>query len=109
MSETIHYKGTLTKVERLENESLEEQCKRLLNGKELDDCYDTYKEMLLNEFYKQYYLYNDILYLVNKIELYGDVFNASNGKNGEINFEIVYYNGGCSFNDAIERALNDIK
>jgi len=37
------------------------------------------------------------------------VFNASNGKNGEINFEVVYYNGGCSFNDAIERALNDIK
>jgi len=28
-----HYKGTLAKVERLENESLEDQCRRKWNNK----------------------------------------------------------------------------
>ena len=110
MSETEHYKGTLTKVKRLENESLEEQCKRLLEYRGLLD-YDSYEEMLLDEFYKEYYVYNGILYSIHKesINSDGDIFNADEGENGVINFEVRYYNDGCGFNEAIEEALENIE
>jgi len=47
MSETEHYKGTLTKVKRLENESLEEQCKRLLEYMYIMVSYIQYIKNLL--------------------------------------------------------------
>lgn len=46
MSETVHYKGKLTEVKRLDNETIEEQCKRLMEYKELPSYYDNYQEML---------------------------------------------------------------
>jgi len=116
MSYWEHYKGNLTKVERLENESLEEQCKRLLEGKMsreviLPDYYDSYAEMLIDEFYEEYYVYNGILYLMYRefIDSEGDIFNANEEENGTINFEVRYWNGGCGFNEAIERAVKNIK
>jgi hypothetical protein len=33
MSETVHYKGKLEIVKKLDNETLENQCKRLFNGR----------------------------------------------------------------------------
>jgi len=115
MSYWEHYKGTLTKVERLENESLEEQCKKLLEEKMLQevilpDYYDSYAEMLLDEFYNEYYVYNDMLYSMcrESIDSDGDIFNANEEENETINFEVRYYNGGCGFNEAIERAVKNI-
>jgi len=115
MSYYEHYRGTLTKVERLENESLEDQCKRLLEEKMLQEVilpeyYDSYAEMLIDEFYKEYYTYNGILYSMYResIDSDGDIFNANEGENGTINFEVRYYNGGCGFNEAIEEAIKNI-
>jgi len=110
MSYWEHYKGTLTKVERLENESLEDQCKRLLEYRGLFD-YDSYEEMLLDEFYEEYYVYNDMLYSAHKKFIYtdDDIFNANEEENGVINFEVRYWNGGCGFNGAIEKAIKNIK
>lgn len=108
MSETVHYKGTLIQVERLENETLEEQCKRLLNNAELPSWCDSYQEMLMDEFYEKYIVHNGILYHVDKVDIDpdSDLFKASIGENGVINFEVRYYNGGCSFEEAIEEALD---
>ena len=115
MSYWEHYKGILTKVERLENESLEDQCKRLLEKEMsrevfLPDYYDSYAEMLVNEFYEEYYVYNGILYLMYRefIDSDGDIFNANEEENDNINFEVRYWNGGCGFNEAIERAIKNI-
>ena len=114
MSETVHYKGTLREVYRHENDTLEGQCKRILNGsnKELDiECYDSYKEMLLDEGYYDYIILDDILYSVNKqnIDPDNDVFNMSEEADGTFNFEVKYYNGGCSFIEAIECAFENKK
>jgi len=116
MSYYEHYKGILIKVEKLENESLEEQCKRLLEGKIaqeviLPNYYNSYEEMLLDEFYEEYYVYNGILYSMYResIDSDGDIFNANEGENGTINFEVRYYNGGCGFNEAIEESIKNIK
>lgn len=111
MSETVHYRGTLTEVEKLENEILEKQCMRLLNNVELPSCYDSYQEMLEDEYYNHYVVHDDILYSINKksIDLDQDIFNSHKNEDGSINFEVRYYNGGCGFDEAIEEALNNME
>lgn len=110
MSEVVHYKGTLTKIDKFTNESLEEQCKRLLNTHELPDYYDTYREMFEDTFYNQYVICNDEIYSVYRKDVYSDdMFNAKIISNNEIEFEVMYYNGGCGFTEAIEIALKNIQ
>lgn len=108
MSETVHYRGILREIESDKNETLEEFCKRLLIGKELPSYFDSYQEMLLDEYYQKYIINNGKLYSVDrqKIDFDEDIFMAVKNKNGDgIDFEVKYYNGGCSFNEAIEEAL----
>ena len=111
MSETVHYRGTLTEVDMLDNETLEEQCKRLLGDTELLSYYKSYQEMLINEFYQTYIINDNTLYLVEKenYEPNEDIFYSKGNEDGTINFEVRYYNGGCSFNEAIKRALIHIE
>lgn len=107
MSETVHYKGILTIVERLENESLEGQCKRLLDNAELLDYYDSYQEMIANDYYEKYFVYNNVLYSIDKkdIDPDDDLFVASKINDKNIKFEVRYYNGGCCLEEALEVAL----
>ena len=111
MSETVHYRGTLTEVDMLDNETLEEQCKRLLGDTELLSYYKSYQEMLLDQFYEIYIIYDDTLYLVEKrnYEPDGDIFWSKGNEDRSISFEVKYYNGGCGFNEAIEEALENIE
>lgn len=111
MSEEVHYKGTLTKVVKLEGEIIEDQCKRLLDNKELESYYDSYEEKLLDQGYYDYIVREDTLYSVEKQDInpYEDVFIANKNQDGTISFELKYYNGGCGFNEAIEYALENIE
>lgn len=110
MSETVHYKGILKKVEKQDGETLEEQCKRLLENKELPSYCDSYEEYILDEYYREIVIHKGVIYRVEKegVDPDGDFFNASIKENGEIEFEVRYYNGGCSFNEAIEEAIKKI-
>ena len=38
----------------------------------------------------------------------GDMFNADKNEDGTIDFVVRYYNGGCSFSEAIDRAIERI-
>ena len=40
------------------------------------------------------------------IDDYADIFNASKNEDGTIDFLLRYYNGGCSFNEALTTAIN---
>lgn len=110
MSETVHYQGTLTKVERLEGESLEQQCKRLLAERlsseiELGEG-ASWREYFEDETYKEYVIHDEVIYKADIVEMDdNDVFKANRNSDGTIGFTLVYYNGGCSFNEAIEIAL----
>ena len=87
MSETVHYRGTLTVVDRLDNETLEEQCKRLWGKDELGGYYDSYEEGLMDEDWEKYIVNNGILYSVEKKEVGdGDTFSVTEGKDGILNF-----------------------
>lgn len=110
MSSTVHYKGTLTKVDKLENEDLESQCKRLLGDAELEKWCDNYEEMFLDKFYNEYVIYDNNIYKVERKELGHDmdIFNIHE-KNGKYEFEVMYYNGGYGFSDAIAKAFKNLK
>ena len=110
MSETVYYKGKLKPVGFLIGEDLEARCKRML--KDLDDdeleyYYESFKEQLLDKYYTQFILCNDILYSVEKKTLDPDdsFFTSKLNDDGTVDFEVRYYNGGCSFNEAIECAF----
>lgn len=114
MSETVHYTGKLEAVDALPDESLEDQCKRILaehNYYNLDSLYDSWEEMFCEELYERYVIANDNIYKVveknNKSDEY-DIFSATQNLDGTIDYEVMYYNGGCSFNEAVERALENM-
>lgn len=103
MSETVHYKGTLRLLERLENETLEEQIQRILCKNELPSYAESWEECLYSDYYKEYAINNNILYKV-EIDDY-DIFNIHKNTDGTYDFDVMYYNGGCSFDEAIEEAF----
>ena len=67
--------------------------------------------MIVDEFYSEFVIHNDTLYLVKskKTNPYDDIFDAHEDENGVVNFEVQYYNGGCGFTEAIEYALKKLK
>ncbi|WP_442637950.1 hypothetical protein [Rossellomorea marisflavi] len=111
MSETVHYKGVLKPLEKQLGESLEEQCRRVLGGKELPSYFDNYQEYMLDVHYKDMTIQDGILYAIEResVDPDADMFKAQRHENGEIAFEVRYYNGGCGFEEAIEEALSQLK
>ena len=115
MSEIVHYTGKITPVGKLLNETLEEQCKRILaehNYFELNGYCDSWREMLYEELYERYVIACGEVYKViekNNKNMDYDIFNAHDNEDGTIDYEVMYYDGGCSFNEAIEYALEDMK
>lgn len=109
MSETVHYKGVLEKINKKNGESLEEQCKRLLNDIELDSYYDSYQEKITE--LNGYYVYDNDLYKVHASELnpYDNIFTAKRNSLDNISFEVKYYNGGCGLAEAIDIALENME
>jgi hypothetical protein len=109
MSDVVHYRGTLQEIERFENESSEEQCKRLLQYTELEEFYDTYKEMLLDRYCYDIVELDGVLFRVTKenVNVDEDIFRLNRSEDGTMTFEVKYYNGGCGFTEAIEEAFKN--
>lgn len=115
MSETVRYTGKLKLIENLSNETLEDQCRRILeehNYFELNGYCDSWEEMLDDELYGQYVIYNDKVYEVvekNYKDIGEDIFESYQNEDKTISYEVMYYNGGCGFNEAIGYALENMK
>lgn len=88
MSETVHYKGKLTPT-----------------GKTLAE-FDPEAEDIYGYYYKAVEI-DGMVYTVEQeyIDPDEEILNSSRNEDGTIDFEVKYYNGGCSFNTAIEEAL----
>ncbi|NRU52390.1 hypothetical protein [Clostridium beijerinckii] len=97
-------------IEKLENETLEEQCKRMLGIKRLDNYYDSYEEAIRD---------SDERYIIHKGNVYeviedreccgDDIFEAKENSDGTISYVLSYYNGGCGYTEAIGESLNRLK
>lgn len=117
MSETVYYKGLLRLAGKLKGETLEEQCRRVLIEKEkhakeeeLGDWYDSYQEKLEDKLYDDYIVLDESLYTIANVETidpYNDIFSMQEQRDG-LNFKVQYYNGGCSFSEAIEEAYRNL-
>lgn len=116
MSETVHYKGKLTLLPKLQGENLEDQCKRIacenngldINTVENPSYYDTWEEYVLDMYYKKYATSKGNLYKINsikEIEEY-DMFNVSKISEHEFDYEVMYYNGAMGLSDAIAKAFD---
>lgn len=106
MSEVVHYKGKLEYLNKLPNETLEEQCKRILENNGLNDVaftYFNYSETLLDYFYNEYVIYNENVYKVISQEyVYSDdVFIVKNNGDTTYDYEVMYYNGYCGLSEAL--------
>lgn len=115
MSETVFYTGTLTRVTQPKDASIEEQAKHILVTKgvtERDSYNATWLNQLMDDGYGEYVQLDDgFLYLVErqKKSSDGDIFQAKKNEDGSISFTVKYYNGGCSFNEAIDYAMENLE
>jgi hypothetical protein len=80
----------------------------------LDGKYDFELDVLDNFyefFYNKYYVdTNNNIYYVDDIELENEsILNATKNEDESINYLLQYNNGGCSFTEALDYALKNIK
>lgn len=114
MSEQVYETGKIKLVEKKPNETLEEQCKRILEEHNKDtelDFYDSYIEMFSDEFYYEYIILDNNIYKIIKLNGldYDNIYELHDNKDGTMNFVLSYYNGGESFDEAMEEAYERMK
>lgn len=112
MSEYVGYEGTLKLIPKLNGETLEEQCERLVmdltdGGIDVDDYY-TFEDALLDEFYNEYYVHKNNLYGVERDKYCEqDIFRGEREGN-HIKFQVQYYNGCRSFSEALDEVMKNM-
>lgn len=114
--EAEYYTGKLKLVENLNNETLEEQCKRILKE---EACYtsltipkrrSSWMHLLHNKLNDKYKIYNGKLYKVIEKEKEGSgkgVFYSTVNSDGTISYEVMYFLDYCWLDEAIEYALEN--
>lgn len=111
MSEEEYWAGKLIPVEMLS--STEDTCKKICkeHGWVLDAYYDSWREVLEEEGYKDYCIVDSKIFKVeaDKEDPCGDIYKAKFNEDGTYDFVLKFYNGGCSFTEAIEEALYRLK
>lgn len=112
MSETRHFKGKLVKIGKRYQQTVEEQAKELLSvdaREDLVELGETYVEQLLYKGdYQDYFVINDTIYKtkeLNEIDVDDDIFEARKMNGNDYEFDVRYYDGGCSLQEAVETAI----
>lgn len=106
MSETRHYKGSLKEV-NLGDLSIEQFAKQKTGGGKLDSWFDSYAEKLMED--DEYLIHDGKLYEVTANEMESDNEMFEMHKDGDVlKFEVMYYDGGCSFEEAIQEAFKEL-
>lgn len=111
MSETECNIGKLIPVKLINGESNEGFAFRYCqeNKIEKESYCKTYVDQLFDDDYKGWFLHGDILYRCeNERTDSGDIFKVTKNSDGSISYVLKYYNGGCSFSEAMDYALKGI-
>ncbi len=74
------------------------------------DNHGDVKELFSDKFYREKILIKGMVYDVEEAANAdaGDIYQANSTSSGDIEFVLSYYNGGCSFDEAIQTALKNI-
>ena len=125
MSEIKHYVGKLKEVFPDPKEAFEEMCHRILLEENVvgtdeiveDYYYSEWSNVLQENLYDKYIVtvdknYEKHLFMISeKREVHEgcDVYNMHKNINGEYEYEVIYYDGGTSFDDAINFAYYEME
>jgi len=112
MSETESHTGKLIEVKLTGAASLQEFCKMICNNElgfpELPAYYGSWEECFNENCCEKYFLHDGKIYKVyDKDHTEDDLFESTIDAGGNINYAVSYYNGGCSFNEALEQAIKN--
>jgi len=114
MSDDVHYKGKLIPIPIPKDTTRISLMRELLryqyeNAGLIDDIAEDEDEFIIqfkDAFYRRYIILNDILYEVESHRIgTNDVFSSHEYSDGSIEFEVQYYNGGMSFDEAIHVSM----
>lgn len=112
MSETRRYTGKVERIDRALNRDIEALARDIRNGAKLDSMYDSHLEALLDEGdYKKYVALDGELYETSDVvesDADEDIFVAKKTGLDQYEFEVQFYDGGCSFSEAVETALGRV-
>ncbi len=94
--------------------STEDICREIANENnlELGKKYDSYKELISEEFYENGYAITDSgVYKILKDEELDDldISHATQDQCGIIDYVVSYYNGGCVFVEAFADAIDEME
>lgn len=115
MSETVMYKGKLTEVKPDKGETLEDLARRIIietrGTTDSKPHYESYIEQLDDDIDGVYLeaCGKIFFYTREEYEDTDDIFDVVDKGGGEFEFTVKYYNGGCSFNEAIEEGLKRLE
>lgn len=116
MSETEYHKGTLKKIntngKTVKEYLLDFMTKNNIipeSDNDYDDVCSWWSETTwdLPEFRYKFFIRGETLYEMENIELTNDECTATVDAEGTIHYYLSYYNGGCSFQEALEEALDN--
>jgi hypothetical protein len=84
------------------------------HGKTLKQKYhqcDDWLECIQETLYDDYVILHEMIFKVVKKEEFeaGDIYKASINKNGDLDFVLSFYNGGCCFSEALEEAIGGME
>ena len=111
MSETVHYKGKAVKVNCEDNEEYSLKILELKSTARLD-FYDSALEQIIQEYSTDFFYdsTNEILYSIEyeSHDLEEEIIKAEIQKDGSIDFELRFYNGGAGFEECLQEAMDKL-
>jgi hypothetical protein len=115
MSETVHYRGRVIKVAVGLEDSKEYAISALRErNKTLEDYYNgNVINCLCDNYYNEFFFHSKTnnLYKIeskNKVNVYGEIIEAKIIKEGVIEYELKYHNGGAGFSECMEEAFDKL-
>lgn len=111
MSEVETHKGKLVPVEVVGNtleEKIEHICKT--HGWAIDEYYDTWREVLSENAYRDYYIAkDDTIYKIDdkKVDPEGFATGEKN-EDGSVDYFISWYNGGASMDEVLDDVIEKV-
>jgi len=111
MSETETRVGKARKIEQSVEDFVISKTKDIEIPSYYDkNNFDDLKELVQDDYYEKYLFIGDAVYEVIEDKRMDDmdIMEAKPNPDGTIDFTLQYYNGGCSFDEAFETALNKL-
>lgn len=110
MSDTEAHKGTLYKYSR-GNESLFDAISRYAESKSIEFDGTDPAEIIGDHFYDELIIVNGQLYTItdSEYDTGNDIYQATMNADASISYVVQFYNGGCSFSEALQSAVSELK